>query len=39
MTSDSTKKMKLWPESRTKKSLILFSAALIVIALLRMTMA
>jgi hypothetical protein len=38
MTSKSSK-MKLWPLSRSKKSLILFSAGLIVISLLHMTVA
>jgi hypothetical protein len=38
MTSESSK-MKLWPISRAKKSLIMFSACLIVISLLQMTVA
>ena len=38
MTTESSK-LKLWPLSQTKKSLILFSAGLIVISLLRMSVA
>jgi hypothetical protein len=38
MTNESSN-MKLWPLSRMKKNLILFSACLIVISLLRMTVA
>lgn len=32
-------KSKLWPVSRTKKSIIMFCAGLIVISLLRLTLA